>query len=154
MKIGLASDHAGFELKNLVKAFLSAQGYELHDYGALTYNPEDDYPDCIAPLAVAVKDREIEKGIAICGSGVGAAIVANKVPGVRAALIMDTYSAHQGVEHDDMNILCIGSRVAGDELAKELVITFLNAKYSHEARHQRRLEKVLKLEQQYSKTIS
>lgn len=142
MKIGIASDHGGFELKNLLKQRLSEYNFELIDFGNQVYNPGDDFPDYVISLAQAVANADVNRGIAVCGSGVGASIVANKVSGVRAALIHDQYSAHQGVEDDDMNILCLGGRIIGIETAIELVITFLNARFSNEERHQRRLGKV------------
>ena len=142
MKIGIASDHGGYELKNLLKQRLSEYDFELIDFGNQVYNPGDDFPDYIVPLAQAVGDADIDRGIAVCGSGVGASIVANKVSGVRAALIHDQCSAHQGVEDDDMNVLCLGGRIIGIETAIELVITFLNASFSNEERHKRRLRKV------------
>ncbi len=150
MKIGLAADHAGFDLKNIVKEYLTAEGWDVEDFGAHVYDKNDDYPDCIAPLALAVREGKVDRGIAVCGSGVGASIVINKVPGVRGALITDTYSAHQGVEHDDMNVLCIGARVTGEALGLELVRAFLNAQFTNEERHVRRLHKLIKLEQTYT----
>ena len=146
MKVGLAADHAGFEQKqNLIKQ-LQGAGYELKDYGAFQYDPEDDYPDVVLPLAHAIANGEVERGIAICGSGVGVSIAANKVAGVRAALITESYSAHQGVEHDHMNLLCLGGRVIGPMLLGELVEIFLKARFIGEDRFQRRLNKVLALE--------
>ena len=147
MKIGIAADHGGFEAKQKLITFL----YEMDDltvvdYGADEYDAQDDYPDFASKLAFAVRDGEVERGIAICGSGVGASIAANKVEGVRAALICDTYSARQGVEHDDMNIACFGARVFGEELIKEMTKAFLNARFSGEERHVRRLNKVKALE--------
>lgn len=150
-KIGLAADHGGFELKEQLKKLLDSSRYNLRDYGAIEYDSDDDYPDRILPLAVAVSQQQVERGIAICGSGVGASIIANKLPGVRAALITETYSAHQGVEHDDMNILCIGGRVLGTSLVLEIVDAFLEASYIGEGRFQRRLEKLLKTENKYLK---
>ncbi|MEM6628694.1 MAG: RpiB/LacA/LacB family sugar-phosphate isomerase [Bacteroidota bacterium] len=149
MKIGIAADHAGFELKEICKNHLVSHGFAIYDFGAHAYVATDDYPDCIAPLAEAISSGEVSRGIAVCGSGVGASIVSNKVPGVRAGLIADTYSAHQGVEHDDMNMLCLGSRVVGEALAIEIIEAFLRAEYSQEERHQRRLNKVLALEKKY-----
>ena len=149
MKIGIASDHAGFDLKEECKAHLASHGFAIIDYGAFSYDPMDDYPDCIAPLAIAVGNEEVQRGIAVCGSGVGASIVSNKVPGVRAALISDSYSAHQGVEHDDMNMICLGSRVVGKALVFEIIEAFLRAEFSFEERHKRRLDKVLALEDSY-----
>ena len=146
MKIGIAADHAGFEQKQVLLKQLKETGYEVKDYGALEYNPADDYPDIIVPLAKAISTGEVERGIAVCGSGVGVSIAANKVAGVRAALITETYSAHQGVEHDAMNLLCIGGRVIGPMLIWELVQAFLKAEYKGEERFQRRLDKVIALE--------
>ena len=150
--IGIAADHGGFELKEYLKQNVQALGYELRDFGAREFDKQDDYPDRILPLALAVSERNIEKGIAVCGSGVGAAIVANKVPGVRAALITETYSARQGVEHDDMNILCLGGRVTGNALAMEIVKAFLEAKFINEGRFQRRLDKVIQIEEKNLKS--
>ena len=144
--IGIAADHGGYALKVDLMAWLQAAGYELEDFGAYAFEPADDYPDFVAPLARAVAAGKISRGIAICGSGIGASIAANKVVGARAALVMDHYSAHQGVEHDDMNILCLGARVIGFELARELCEAFLQAAYTGEERHNRRLEKVKQLE--------
>lgn len=148
MQIGLAADHGGFELKEEMADFLREAGHEVVDFGAQTLTPEDDYPDFIIPLARAVAKGEVERGVALCGSGIGASIAANKVAGVRAGLIHDVFSAHQGVEDDDMNVLCLGSRVIGVELAKELVHCFLNASFSGYERHRRRLEKVAALERE------
>ncbi len=146
MQVGIAADHGGFELKEHLLSILRRWGYEVIDFGAHTYNPEDDYPDFIIPLARAVSYGEVDRGIAICGSGVGAAITANKLPGVRAALITDYYSAHQGVEHDDLNLLCLGGWVTGAALAQDLVQAFLEAEFSGLERHRRRLEKIARLE--------
>lgn len=149
MKIGIAADHGGFELKQLVVKMIKTAGYDVVDYGAHEYDRYDDYPDLIIPLAQGISDGEVEKGIAICGSGVGASIVANKIKGVRAALITETYSAHQGVEHDALNVICLGGRVIGQELAREIVFSFLEAEYSGEERHNRRLGKVTDLEENW-----
>ena len=146
MKIGIAADHGGFHLKQQIKALLEEHSYSVTDFGAVRLDPLDDYPDYVQPLAMAVAAGLTDRGIAICGSGVGAAIVANKFPGVRAALITETYSARQGVEHDKMNLLCLGGRVVGAELAKELIFAFLKANYTGEARHRRRLGKLEKIE--------
>ena len=146
MKIGLAGDHAGFEMKKWVAQVLSEAGYSVMDFGATEYNSEDDYPDLVVPLAMAVANGEVDRGIAVCGSGVGASIVANKVKGVRAALINDTFSAHQGVEDDDMNVLCLGGRLIGIMVAKEIVEAFIKATFSNAERHLRRLNKVKELE--------
>jgi ribose 5-phosphate isomerase B len=146
MKIGIAADHGGFELKNILHSFLSALNYEVVDFGAYEKNDLDDYPDMIIPLAKAVAGRVVERGIAICGSGVGAAIAANKIAGVRASLVNDHFSAHQGVEDDDMNLLCLGGRITGIAIAKELVETFLAAKFSGGEKYIRRLNKIIALE--------
>jgi ribose 5-phosphate isomerase B len=146
MRVGIASDHGGFVLKGKVVESLRGSGYEVVDFGAHQLNPGDDYPDFIIPLARAVAAREVERGVALCGSGVGASIAANKVPGVRAGLIHDVFSAHQGVEDDDMNIFCLGGQVIGPALAWELIETFLTAHFSGAPRHQRRLTKVQALE--------
>lgn len=148
MKIGIAADHAGFIQKAQLSKQLEELGYIVTDYGALNYDPSDDYPDIIVPLALAVSRGEVDKGIAVCGSGVGASVAANKFQGVRAALITENYSAHQGVEHDDMNLMCLGGRVIGPALMMELAETFLKAKYFPEERFQRRLNKVIALERQ------
>ncbi|WP_439490171.1 RpiB/LacA/LacB family sugar-phosphate isomerase [Algoriphagus sp.] len=145
-KIGVAADHAGYSQKELLKKRLEVEHYELIDYGAYEVDPEDDYPDVVTPLAIALSEGKIQKGIAICGSGVGVSIAANKFNGVRAALITETYSAHQGVEHDDMNLLCLGARVIGSELIFEITKTFLDARFEEEERFRRRLNKTLALE--------
>jgi len=147
LSVALSADHGGFDLKNELATRLH-QMYEFFDLGAHTFDPNDDYPDFALAVAQAVASGQAQRGILICGSGVGACIAANKVPGVRACLCHDTYSAHQGVEHDDMNVLCLGSRVIGIELATELVKVFLNANFSGETRHCRRLEKILAIEHQ------
>jgi ribose 5-phosphate isomerase B len=140
--IGLASDHGGFELMTRLRADLAAAGYGVVDFGAQALMPGDDYPDFVVPLARAVSKGEIARGIAICGSGVGASVVANKVTGVRAGLITDPYSARQGVEDDDMNMICLGGRVTGSALAWDLVKTFLNSSFKGDERFKRRLAKV------------
>src|SRR5690554_4444620 len=140
MEIGIAADHAGFEQKQQLLKRLAGEGYVVTDYGALEYDANDDYPDIIIPLGLAISRGEVKKGIAVCGSGVGVSIAANKITGVRAALITETYSAHQGVEHDDMNLMCIGGRVIGPMLIWELVEVFLKARYGGEERFQRRLD--------------
>lgn len=150
LRVALGADHGGFSLKNELAARLQ-QVYEVIDLGASKFVPDDDYPDFAKTVALAVTSGKAERGILVCGSGVGASIAANKVPGARACLCHDTYSAHQGVEHDDMNILCLGARVVGVELASELAITFLNAQFTGEERHCRRLEKVLAVERQFTK---
>ena len=151
MKLGIAADHGGYELKGIVQAFLNSLEHEIIDFGAFELDTKDDYPDFVIPLAEAVASKEVERGIAICGSGVGASIAANKVIGVRAALIQDHFSAHQGVEDDDMNLICLGGRVTGFMAAQEFILSFLNAKFTGEERHRRRLQKVQSLEQARTK---
>jgi ribose 5-phosphate isomerase B len=146
MKIGIATDHGGFGLKEELIGRLKVAGHEVVDFGAHTLATGDDYPDYVLPLARAVSAGEVERGIAICGSGVGASVCANKVPGIRAALIHDHFSAKQGVEDDHMNILCMGGRTVGPEVAWDLVKTYLEATYSTEERHLRRLGKVAEIE--------
>ncbi len=146
MKLGIAADHGGFNLKEEVKAWLNSSGHEVKDFGANALDQSDDYPDYVIPLARAVASGEVKFGIAICGSGVGASIGANKVAGVRAALIHESFSAHQGVEDDDMNLICLGGRVIGIKIAEELITAFLNARYIGAERHRRRLEKIKALE--------
>ena len=143
MRVGVAGDHAGFESKNLAAEILRGLGHDVVDYGPASYDASDDYPDFVFPLAEAVATGEVERGVLACGSGVGASVAANKVPGVRAAICHDTYSAHQGVEHDDMNVLCVGGRILGAELEREIITAFMGATFSHEERHVRRLNKVL-----------
>jgi len=142
MKIGIASDHGGFALKQMLKERLEKAGFILVDLGNHEFNSVDDYPDYVLPLAKAVAQGTVERGIAVCGSGVGASIAANKVAGARAALVHDHFSAHQGVEDDNLNILCLGGRVIGAETAAELVFAFLNATFSAAERHRRRLGKI------------
>jgi ribose 5-phosphate isomerase B len=146
MKIGICSDHGGYALKGIIQEFLLKMGYEVVDFGAYRQNDQDDYPDFVIPLAQAVATNTVSRGIAICGSGIGASIAANKVAGVRAALITEHFSAHQGVEDDDMNMICLGGWITGIASAKELVLTFLKAKFSGKERHRRRLQKVSELE--------
>lgn len=146
MKIGIAADHGGFELKETLISFLKEKGYSVKDYGAFGLDNRDDYPDLIIPLAKALAANEMDRAVAVCGSGVGAAIAANKISGVRAALINDYFSAHQGVEDDDMNMICLGGRVTGFAAAQEYILSFLNARFSGEERHLRRLNKVKALE--------
>ena len=146
MRIGIATDHGGYPLKVEIMQRLEKAGHELVDFGATELDTGDDYPDFVTPLAKAVADGEVERGIAVCGSGVGASICANKVAGAKAALVHDHFSAHQGVEDDHMNLLCLGGRIVGVELAWEIVETFLAAKYSQAERHLRRLGKVALLE--------
>ncbi|MDA8430338.1 MAG: RpiB/LacA/LacB family sugar-phosphate isomerase [Geobacteraceae bacterium] len=146
MRIGIAADHGGFEMKAQLAAALRSAGHEVTDFGARQRDPADDYPDFVIPLAQAVVAGAVERGIALCSSGVGACIAANKVPGARAALIHDDFSARQGVEDDDMNIICLGSRVVGPAQAGELVQTFIAARFSGAERHRRRLAKIAALE--------
>jgi ribose 5-phosphate isomerase B len=146
MRIGIAADHGGFVLKEEVTESLRGSGHEVVDFGAYQLTPGDDYPDFIIPLARAIAAKEVERGVALCGSGVGASIAANKVAGVRAGLIHDVFSARQGVEDDDMNVFCLGGKVIGSGLALELVRTFLTARFSNAPRHRRRLTKVRALE--------
>jgi ribose 5-phosphate isomerase B len=148
MKIAIGADHAGFELKNEIRDFARELGHDVTDLGALTFDATDDFPDLTAPVAAGVRDRRFERGIVICGSGVGASIVANKYRGVRAAMCHDTYSAAQGVQHDDMNVLCMGARVIGVSLAREIVKSFLGASLDPHPRFKRRLDKVLRIEAQ------
>jgi ribose 5-phosphate isomerase B len=152
MHIGIAADHGGFELKAYLATALEAAGHEVVDFGALELVTDDDYPDFVVPMAKAVARREVTRGLAICGSGVGAGVAANKVPGVRAALITDPYSAHQGVEDDDMNVMCLGGRVTGHALAWDLVQTFLSARFKGTERFQRRLAKISELETKETET--
>jgi len=146
MKIGIAADHGGYELKENIKKFLTAEGHDVEDFGAHSLDEQDDYPDFVIPLAKAVALKQVEKAVAICGSGVGASIAANKVPGAKAALIHDHFSAHQGVEDDEMNMICLGGRVIGYAAAEEMVSVFINAKFSGLERHKRRVAKVNALE--------
>ena len=145
MKVALGADHAGFDLKERIKARLTDQKYEVLDLG--THSTQAvDYPDFAEAVGLAVRDGKAPRGILVCGSGVGASVAANKIRGVRAGLCHDHYSAHQGVEHDDINVLVLGGRIIGEALALELVQAFLEARFTAEERHQRRLEKVKKLE--------
>ena len=148
MRIGIATDHGGFELKKQLAAKLRAAGHEIVDFGAQQLTPEDDYPDFVIPLGQAVAGGTVERGVAVCGSGVGASVCANKVKGVRACLIEDNFSARQGVEDDDLNVICLGGRIEGPELAWDLIRTFLAARFSQAPRHVRRLTKVATLEDQ------
>ena len=150
MRIAIACDHAGFELKENLRDFLRKLGHEVMDLGTNSTAPVD-YPDYAEALGVAVKEGRAERGIVICGSGVGASVAANKITGIRAGLCHDTYSAHQGVEHDDMNVLVMGARVIGLEMAHELVRAYAGANFSGEERHRRRLAKVSALESRYGR---
>ena len=147
MRIAIGADHAGFELKNSVVEYVRSTGHAVHDLG--TYNSEPvDYPDLARKVCEAMQEGKADLGILVCGSGVGASVAANKFFGIRAAICHDTYTAHQGREHDDVNVLCMGSRVIGEALALEIVRTWLEASFSHEERHQRRLDKVLDIEKE------
>jgi ribose 5-phosphate isomerase B len=146
MRIAIATDHAGFALKDEVVSRLRSAGHELIDFGAHERQPGDDYPDFVVPMAMAIAAGKAERGVALCGSGVGAAVCANKVSGIRAAVIHDHFTARQGVEDDHLNVLCIGGRTVGPEVAWDLVQTYLQARYSSADRHLRRLRKVAALE--------
>ena len=147
MKVAIGADHGGYELKSDIAKLLESLGHEVIDQGAHEFDPEDDFPDFAAPVAASVQAGKSERGIIICGSGVGATITANKFPGVRAGLCHDTYSAGQGVQHDDMNVLCLGARGGGEALASDLVKSFINARLeANEPRFQRRLDKVTAIE--------
>src|SRR6266568_1692757 len=149
MRVAIGSDHAGFALKKDIAEKLRALGHDVTDVGAHSYVATDDYPDFAEVVGKAVLDGRAERGVLICGSGVGASVAANKLPGIRAGLCHDGYSAHQGVEHDDMNLLVLGARVIGTEMAHELVCAFIGAEFSGEERHKRRLAKVKALEDRY-----
>ncbi len=146
MQITIGADHAGLPLKEQLKPWLEAAGHQVKDIGAHDLDPEDDYPDFAAAVARSIQAGEAQRGIICCGSGVGASITANKVPGVRAGLCHDTYSGHQGVEHDDMNVICLGARIVGLDLSKEIVTAFLGASFIPEPRFQRRLDKLNRVE--------
>ena len=146
VRVGIGSDHGGLSLKTQLAELLRASGYDVLDFGAHHPDPNDDYPDFVIPLARAVSTGNVERGVAICGSGVGASVCVNKIPGVRASLIHDHFSARQGVEDDHMNILCMGGRTVGPAVAWDLVQTFLAAEFSQEERHLRRLAKVAAVE--------
>jgi ribose 5-phosphate isomerase B len=150
MKVVIGSDHAGFQLKNAMGDLLRSMGNDVLDVGAFNENPSD-YPDFAEAVGRAVLDGKAERGVLVCGSGVGASVAANKLPGIRAGMCHDTYSAHQGVEHDNINVLVLGSRVIGVALAQDLVRAFMGAKFSNEERHVRRLGKVKALEAKYCK---
>lgn len=150
IKIGIASDHAGFDYKSVLLSFLNSHGYDMMDLG--TYSKEPfDYPDTAKIAGEALQQGKIDRAILICGSGVGVCVAVNKFKGIRAGICHDSYSAHQGVEHDDMNVLCLGERIIGIELAKEICLSFLKAGFSNEERHIRRLAKVLAIEQEQLK---
>ena len=146
-RVALAADHAGFELKEKIEAYLKEAGFEILDLGTNNEEPVD-YPDFARAIGKALQQQEADRGILICGSGVGACVAANKMSTIRAGLCHDTYSAHQGVEHDDINVLCLGARVIGEELARELVSAFLAARFTGEERHRRRLDKIKAMEEE------
>jgi ribose 5-phosphate isomerase B len=150
LRIAVGADHAGYELKGPIVEMLEGLGHEVSDVGAHAIDPLDDYPDFARAVAEQVAGLRAKRGVVLCGSGVGASVAANKVRGVRASTCHDTYSAHQGVEHDDMNVLCLGLRIVGLELAKELVAAFVSAEFSGEERHNRRLGKVLAMEAEWA----
>ena len=150
MRVALGADHAGFALKNDLAQWIIELGHEVQDLGAHSYERGDDYPDFARLVAEAVAEGRAERGLLVCGSGVGASVTANKITGIRAAMCHDTYSARQGVEHDDMNVLCLGERVIGRELSKELVRAFLSASFSGEEWHIRRLRKLSAIEAAYT----
>ena len=149
MKIVMGSDHAGFELKNELKELVESLGHEVHDVGALAYDAQDDYPDFAEKLAVELMEGRADRGILLCGSGIGASIAANKFPGIHAANCEDYYSAHQGVEHDKMNVLVMGGRIIGGAVASDMVRAYLGAEFSAEPRHVRRTGKVKAIEDRY-----
>ena len=151
MRIVIGADHAGFDLKQILVAYLRHRGHEVIDKGTDSDEPVD-YPDFAEAVSQAIVAGQAERGVLVCGSGVGASVAANKIPGIRAGLCHNTYSAHQGVEHDDMNVLVLGARVIGIELARELVETFLAAQFNGEERHRRRVEKINALERRYGKS--
>ena len=146
MRIAIGADHAGFPLKAPLLGFIESAGHQVVDVGAHSYDANDDFPDFARLVGDAVASKQVERGVLLCGSGVGASVAANKVVGIRAAVCHDTYSAHQGVEHDDMNVLCIGARIVGEALAGELVAAFLGATFMDEGKYRRRLDKVLQIE--------
>ncbi|HUO77144.1 MAG TPA: ribose 5-phosphate isomerase B [Thermodesulfovibrionales bacterium] len=150
MKVALGSDHGGFLLKEVMVGFLAGEGHQVLDLGAHTPDPSD-YPDFARAVAEAILSKKADRGILICGSGVGASVAANKFPGIRAAVCHDTFSSHQGVEDDEMNVLCLGERVIGPELAKEIAVSFLSARFSGAERHIRRLKKVKEIEKEQMK---
>lgn len=147
MQLAVAADHAGFAMKQTLVAWLEEQGHKVENLGPPRPDPADDYPDVAVALCRELQTGRVQRGILICGSGIGASVAANKMKGIRAGVAHDIYSAHQGVEHDDVNVLCLGARIIGIEVAYELVRAFLAARFSGEERHQRRLKKVLALEE-------
>jgi ribose 5-phosphate isomerase B len=153
MRVAVSADHAGFELKRDLAAALEKHGHEVLDLGTFSVDPVD-YPDCAEAVAQAVTTDRVERGLIVCGSGAGVSIAASKFPGIRAAVCHDTYSAHQAVEHDDMNVLCLGARVIGPALALEIVMSFLGARFTAEERHQRRLDKINSIEARFARTAT
>jgi ribose 5-phosphate isomerase B len=151
LKVALAADHGGFVMKTGLIPWLEAQSFEVIDLGAYVFDSADDYPDFAEKVVAALLERKADRGILICGSGVGAAIAANKFAGIRAGICHDCYSAHQGVEHDDMNLLCLGGRIIGIELAKDLVATFLRAQFSGSEKYRRRVDKIAAIEERLKK---
>jgi ribose 5-phosphate isomerase B len=152
VKVAISSDHAGFPLKEEVRAYLTKAGHEVIDLGAFTIDPQDDYPDYAERVGEAVSLGQVTRGVLICGSGVGVCVASNKIPGIRAGMCHDTYSAHQGVEHDDMNVIVLGARIVGTSLAYELVDAFLKARFiANEERFTRRFKKVLAIEAKYQR---
>ena len=149
MRIAIGADHAGYELKQVVAAYVARLEHDVIDLGTASPTTPVDYPDFAEAVGLAVREQRADRGIVICGSGVGASVAANKLDGIRAAVCHDTYSAHQGVEHDDMNVLVLGARIIGTELARELVKSFLGATFSNEERHVRRLAKIRALEERH-----
>ena len=154
MIVAIGADHAGYPLKEDLQEWLGEQDIDIIDVGAHSMDPLDDYPDFAAKVAVLVANNEAQRGIVFCGSGVGASIAANKIPGVRASICHDLYSAAQGVEHDDLNVLCLGARIVDAEFAKELIQAFLSAEFTAEERHSRRVEKIIDLERNGLKIIN
>ncbi len=150
LRVAVGADHGGYRLKEILKRHVASEGFEVIDVGAFDEKPSD-YPDFARAVAESIREGRAERGVVVCGSGVGASIAASKLPGIRAAVCHDSYSAHQGVEHDDMNVLCLGERVIGEELAKELALVFLRAKFSGAERHARRLEKIRQIERDFAK---
>ncbi|MDA8171260.1 MAG: ribose 5-phosphate isomerase B [Nitrospiraceae bacterium] len=149
MKLAIGADHGGVNLKGGIIELLKSKGHEVTDFGACRLEPEDDYPDFAARVAGAVRSGQAERGILICGSGVGASVAANKFKGIRAAVCHDCFSAHQGVEDDDMNVICLGARIIGEEAAREVVERFVGARFSGAPRHLRRLNKVREMEKEF-----
>ena len=149
MRVAIGTDHAGYMLKAPVAELLKSLGHDVVDVGVFEHDPTDDYPDYAKAVAESVTNGQVERGVMLCGSGVGACVAANKVRGVRASVCHDTYSARQGVEHDDINMLCLGARVVEEELAKELLAVYISARFSGEDRHRRRLDKVIAIESEW-----